>query len=219
MTASPTDDLAPAERRIQELTKELSQARGELSQVRGELAEAHSQQDATAEILQVISSSPTDSQRVFGKIAASATRVCDAYDATVFQLDGDFLHPIAHYGPIPQGDALPLTRGFITVRVILDRQTIHITDMQAETDEFPESSEIARRLGHRTILVVPLIRAGEPIGVISIRRTEVPRSLIARSICSRFSPTKPSSPSRTRDFSALPGRRWLARPPLPTSSV
>jgi two-component system, NtrC family, sensor kinase len=159
MTASPTDDLASAERRIQQLTKELSQARGEL-------VEARSQQDATAEILQVISSSPTDSQRVFGEIAASATRVCDAYDATVFQLDGDFLHPIAHYGPIPQGGALPLTRGLITVRVILDRQTIHIADLQAETDEFPEGSEIARRLGHRTILVVPLIRAGEPIGVI-----------------------------------------------------
>jgi two-component system, NtrC family, sensor kinase len=97
----------------------------------------------------------------------------DAYDATVFQLDGDFLHPIAHYGPIPQGGALPLKRGFITVRVILDRQAIHISDMQAETDEFPEGSDIARRLGFRTILAVPLIRAGAAIGVISVRRTDV----------------------------------------------
>ena len=134
MTASPTDDHASAECRIQELTRELSEAR--------------EQQAATAEILRVISSSPTDQQRVFAEIATSAARLCDAYDATIFQVDGDLLHPIAHYGPIPQGDALPLTRGFITVRVILDRQSIHIADMQAETDEFPESSEIARRLGH-----------------------------------------------------------------------
>src|SRR5262245_18447685 len=58
MTASPTDDLASAERRIQDLTKELSQARGEL-------AEGREQQAATAEILRVISSSPMDLQRVF----------------------------------------------------------------------------------------------------------------------------------------------------------
>src|SRR5262245_26987480 len=141
--------------------------------LRRELAEAREQQAATAEILSSISSSVTDANQVFAKIAASAARLCDAYDATVFQLDGDFLHPIAHYGPIPQGGALPLKRGFITVRVILDRQTIHISDMQAETDEFPEGSDIARRLGFRTILAVPLIRAGAAIGVISIRRTEV----------------------------------------------
>ena len=68
MTASPTDDLASAERMIQELTKELAQARGEL-------AEAREQQAATAEILRVISSSPTDSQRVFQEIAANAARL------------------------------------------------------------------------------------------------------------------------------------------------
>src|SRR5215510_123662 len=144
-----------------------------VEELRRELAEAREQQAATAEILASISSSATDAGQLFANIATSAARLCDAYDATIFQVDGDLLHPIAHYGPIPQGGALPLTRGFITARVILDRQTIHIADMQAETDEFPEGSGIARRLGHRTILVVPLIRAGEPIGVISIRRTEV----------------------------------------------
>jgi predicted nucleic acid-binding Zn-ribbon protein len=56
MTASPTDDHASAERRIQELTKELSHARGELSQARGELVEAREQHAATGGILRVISS-------------------------------------------------------------------------------------------------------------------------------------------------------------------
>src|SRR5215467_12970152 len=167
MTASPTDDHASAERRIQELTKELSQARGEL-------AESREQQAATADILRVISSSPTDQQRVFADIAASAARLCDAHDATIFQVDDDILLPVAHHGPIPSpGHGGPLKRGFVTGHAILDRRTIQVTDLQAEPDAYPESSKLARRLGHRTILAAPLIHSGEAIGAIAIRRTEV----------------------------------------------
>src|SRR5215467_2175360 len=181
MTTSPTDDLASAERRIQELTKELSQARGELSQARGELSqargelgEAREQQAATAEILRVISSSPTDRQRVFADIAVSATRLCDAHDATIFQVDDDILRPVAHHGRIPSpAHGGPLKRGFVTGHAILDRRTIQVTDLQAEPDAYPESSKLARRLGHRTILAAPLIHSGEAIGAIAIRRTEV----------------------------------------------
>src|SRR5262249_44016340 len=159
MTASPTDDLASAERRIQELTKEL--------------AEAREQQAATADILRVISRSPTDLQPVFAEIAASAARLCDAYDALIRQVDGGVLRPVGHHGPIPATGTLPLTRGLPPARAILDRQTIHISDLLTETYEFPEGSDRARSLGFRTILAVPLIRAGEAIGVIAIRRTEV----------------------------------------------
>src|SRR5262245_15480083 len=181
MTASPTDDLASAERRIQEMTKELfrakgelSQARGELSQARGELAEAREQQAATADILRVISSSPMDLQRAFVEIAASAARLCDAHDATIFQVDDDILRPVAHHGPIPSpAHGGPLKRGFVTGHAILDRRTIQVTDLQTEPDAYPESSKLARRLGHRTILTAPLIHAGEAIGAITIRRTEV----------------------------------------------
>ncbi|HKD38659.1 MAG TPA: GAF domain-containing protein, partial [Myxococcaceae bacterium] len=55
----------------------------------------------------------------------------------------------------------------------MDKQSIHVADLQAETDEYPEGSELARRYGYRTILVVPLMRAGEGIGAITIRRAEV----------------------------------------------
>jgi GAF domain-containing protein len=171
MTASPTDDLASAEHRIQELTEELSQARGELSHARGELDEAREQQAATADILRVISSSPTDLHSVFAEIAASAARLCDAYDATIRQVDGDFLPVVAHHGSIPAAGT-SLTRGFSIGRAVLDRRTIHIADLQAETDEYPEGSDRARCLGFRTILAIPLMRAGEAIGVIAIRRTE-----------------------------------------------
>ena len=105
MTASPTDDLASAERRNQELAKELSQARGEL-------AEAREQQAATAEILRVISSSPMDLRRAFADIAESAARICDAYDAAIHRVDGDSLPVVAHHGPIPIPSTVPLTAGF-----------------------------------------------------------------------------------------------------------
>src|SRR5262245_61703799 len=166
MTASPTDDHASAERRIQELTEELSQARGEL-------AEAREQQSATAEILRVISSSPSDLQHVFAEIAAGAARLCDAYDAAIRQVDGDRLRLVAHHGPIPPAGRMPLSRGVLTAHAVLDRRTIHVADAQAATDEYPVTSENARQIGFRTALVLPLIRAGEAIGTISIRRTEV----------------------------------------------
>jgi GAF domain-containing protein/anti-sigma regulatory factor (Ser/Thr protein kinase) len=155
--------------------------RRELAEARRELAEAQEQHADTAEILRVISSSPTDLKHVFAETAASAARVCAAYDAGIFQADGDLLRLVAHHGPIPPGDALPLKRGFLIGRAVLERRTIHVADLQAETDEYPEGSDHARRLGHRTILAVPLIRAGDAIGVIAVRRTEV-RSFTDRQV-------------------------------------
>jgi GAF domain-containing protein len=174
MTASPTDDLTSAERRIQELIKELSQARGELSRAEGELVEARGQQAATAAILRLISGSPMDLKRVFAEMAASAADHCGAHDASIFQVDGDHLRLVGHHGPIPVlpvgDDTLPLTRGLAMGRAVLDRKTIHVADMQAEDDEYPESR--ARSIGFRTILSVPLVGAREVIGAIGIRRTE-----------------------------------------------
>jgi two-component system NtrC family sensor kinase len=73
-----------------------------IEELRRELAEAREQQAATAEILRVISSSPMDLKRVFAVIAASAARLCDAYDATIFQMDGDNLRLVATMGQFPR---------------------------------------------------------------------------------------------------------------------
>src|SRR5262245_13866863 len=180
MTASPTDDIASAERRIQELTKdlshardELSQARGELSQARGELVEAREQQAATGGILRAISNSPTDLQGIFQEIATTAARLCDAYDAGVLQCAGDHLRLVAHRGHIPGQGIVPLSRGVLNGRAVLDRTVLQVPDMQTETEEYPEGSESARRLGYRTIVAVPLIRDRDAIGAIFVRRTEV----------------------------------------------
>jgi GAF domain-containing protein len=154
-------------------TRELNEAQMRLDSRTHELGEALEQQAATAEILRVLSSSPTDLQRVFAVVAASATRLCDASDATIHQVDGAVLRLVAHHGPIPVPGSLPMTRGVLAGRAVLERQTIHVTDLQAETCEYPEGSDIARRLGLRTNLAVPLIHAREAIGVVIVRRTEV----------------------------------------------
>jgi GAF domain-containing protein len=117
-----------------------------------------------------------DLQRVFGMIAAAATRLCDARDAGIFQVEGNALRLVARHGPIP-GDplgktTLPLTRRFYTGRAVLDRCTVQVADLQSETNDYPDSSDRARRLGFRTALAIPLVRSGETVGAISIRRTE-----------------------------------------------
>jgi GAF domain-containing protein len=145
------------------------------AEVTSALSEAREQQTATAEILSVISNSPTDVQPVFAAVLRSAARLCDAFDAGIFQVEGDGLRLVAHEGPIPSSPVgvFPLIRGTAAGRAVLDGRTIHVPDLQAEVDEFPESSAFARSYGYRTALTVPLLRGAEAIGAIGIRRTEV----------------------------------------------
>src|SRR5207245_3812172 len=89
-----------------------------------ETKESLEQQTATADILKVTASSPTDVQPVLDAIAESAARVCGASDAHVYRVDGDVLRQWAHYGPIPglaPDEAVPLNRGSVIGRSILDQ--------------------------------------------------------------------------------------------------
>jgi GAF domain-containing protein/CheY-like chemotaxis protein/anti-sigma regulatory factor (Ser/Thr protein kinase) len=139
-----------------------------------ETKEALERQTATSEILQVISSSLTDLQPVFSTIADNVARLCDAYDVMVLRVEGDSLRLVAHHGSLPAGD-VPLARGTLGGRTVIDRQVIHVDDLQAETVEYPEGSAIARERGHRTTLSVPLLREGVAIGNIQARRNVVRR--------------------------------------------
>ena len=140
--------------------------------VQRSLNEALDQQTATAEILQVLRRFPTDVQPVFQAVAESAARLCTSLDAHVFVREGDLLRPVGHHGSIPAEPTLPLIRGTANGRAVLEGKTVHLVDMQVQVNEFPEGSEIARRLGHRTVLIVPLMRDGMAIGSIAVRRTE-----------------------------------------------
>ena len=153
------------------LFTELQEKNRALTEAHAQVTEALEQQTATGDVLKVISSSPTAVEPVFEAIAASAARLCEAYDATIFRRDGDRLLLVAHHGPMlslgPIGEgALPLIRGTANGQSVLDGRTIHVRDLQTETNAFPEGSEIARRLGHKTNLSVPLIRDGVAIGTI-----------------------------------------------------
>ena len=157
------------------LFKELADKNRALTRAHAQVTESLDHQTATSEILRVIASSPSDIQPVFAAVAASAARLCDAFDATIFQIDGDRLRVAVHNGPIasdPVGQGPSLSRGTPSGRAVLDQRAIHVADTQAEIDEYPEGSEHARRLGFRTILAVPLIREGLAVGVINLRRTE-----------------------------------------------
>jgi putative methionine-R-sulfoxide reductase with GAF domain len=139
------------------------------------LTEALEQQTATSEILRVISSSPTDLQPVLNTVVESAARFCGAYDASLYRLEGAALKLVAHHGPIhvPSGMLVPVVRGTAGGRSVLERRAIHVADLQAETEEYPEGSALARDFGHHTALAVPLLREGEVIGGIQLRRAEM----------------------------------------------
>jgi signal transduction histidine kinase/CheY-like chemotaxis protein len=149
----------------------------ELQAKNADLTEALDQQTATSEILRVISSSPRDVQPVFDAIVQSGTKLCDAAWGAAFRFDGQLQTFVAHHNATP-GEVEGLrqlyphapTRGAASGRAIIDRRTIHIPDIR----EDPEyTSPVRHAVGWRTVLAVPMLRDGEPIGALGLWRREV----------------------------------------------
>ncbi|TIM79080.1 MAG: GAF domain-containing protein [Mesorhizobium sp.] len=139
-----------------------------------ELNEALERETATGELLRVIASSPTDIKPVLDAVAASAARLCDAYDVIIRLKKDDMLHLGAHSGPVAVDETpWPLERDRVMARSVIDAGTVQVEDLSEAGAEFAAGREMAIQYGFRTILATPLVGDGRAIGAISLRRREV----------------------------------------------
>src|SRR5215468_8102532 len=139
-----------------------------------ELQEALDYQTATNDVLRVISSSPIDLQPVLTAICETVAKLCETKDAEIFIRDGDRLRLGWVQGSMgTEAETWPITRGLVMGRAVLNRELIQVHDLRAASEEFPEGYQSSLLIGHRTIIAVPLMREGEAVGVLTLRRSEV----------------------------------------------
>jgi signal transduction histidine kinase len=162
---------ATLERRVEARTRELAAANAGLT-------EALEQQTATAEILKAISGSLLDVQPVFETIARDALRLCGASNSAVATFNGELIHIVALRNISAEGaDALrraypaPPGRGSATGRAILGRTIIQISDVRSDPEYALRESAQAGDVG--SVLSVPMLHEGSPIGAITVTRREV----------------------------------------------
>ena len=159
------------------LFKELQEKNQALTQAHAQVSEALEQQTATSEILQVISSSPNDVQPVFDSIVASATRLCRGLFSAVYRYDGELIHLVAHHDFSPTAleaarrrFPMPPSRGGAVARAVLSRDVVHIPDLRLDAEYAYQA--LAHDLGFPSILAVPMLREGIPIGAIAVAGAE-----------------------------------------------
>jgi len=142
-----------------------------------ELRKSLEQQTATAEVLRVISNSPTNVQPVFDSIAESAVRLCDGQFSFVVRFDGTLMHFASCFGLSAEGldlfrNMMPMPAGEDTTagRAILRRAVVEIENVKADEAYGAPAQKLARTVIYRSIVAVPLLHEGSPIGAIAVAR-------------------------------------------------
>jgi GAF domain-containing protein len=190
-----------------------------------ELSEALEQQTATSEVLSVISGSPGELEPVFQAMLENATRICGAKFGVLWRADGDGFRSVALHGlpsalaeerrrepVIYPGPEIPLGQ------IARTKQVMHIADIRKEEgyiEGFRPLRALADVGGARTLLMVPMLKENELVGVIAIYSQEVrPFTDKQIELVSNF-PSRRSSPSRTCACSTSCASRCSSRPPPP----
>jgi len=147
----------------------------ELRQRTDDLSESLEQQTATSDVLRVISSSPTNAQPVFDAIAESSVRLCGGQFSFVVRFDGKVMDFASCYGLSDEGLKafrsllpMPATEGTASGRATLRRSVVEISDVQA--DPAYGTQGLAKTVTYRSIVAVPLLQEGDPIGSIAVAR-------------------------------------------------
>jgi GAF domain-containing protein len=144
-----------------------------------ELRESLEQQTATAEVLRVISNSPTNVQPVFDSIAESAVRLCGGEFSFVVRFDGKVMDFASHFGLSAEGLAafrsmMPMPAGEDTAsgRAISRRAVVEVPDIEADDAYGAQAQGLARAAIYRSIVALPLLHEGNPIGAITVARAD-----------------------------------------------
>jgi GAF domain-containing protein len=234
MTATLDAAAADPWQIIADLQRKLDARTAERDALQRELVDAGEQQTATAEVLQVINSSPGDLVPVFEAMLEKALHLCEAAFGLLSTYDGGQFHSVAQHGVPEEFVQRYLREPFRTApntthdRLIRGEHLVHVTDLAAEGIDDPRRRAVVEVMGARTILGVALRKDGSLLGAIHIYRKEVrpfsdkqiallqnfaAQAVIAMENARLITETREALEQQNRDRRGAGGHQCLARRP------